>query len=224
MYSNTFAVAIIEIDKPIGKFILHTQNGKYTIKYNESVTGDQITIAIKDKWLRDSSFSEEITAFKINDKLTGLHLSSYYINIRGSMRPSLGMDVFLVLNTTSRKIWHGGFDLGISKKRIKESMGCRSAHVHHFQLSDIDGHDGVDIGITKEELICEYDKDTEFPLNILGKEKNHPVKWFLFNGKTWQHNKVYDGKVSTSESILLPLIGIIKTPVDYLKDRLGSRK
>lgn len=168
-----------------------------------------------------SSFncSENVTSFKIGigDGLVGLHLSSYEVQEGGTAQAAAGRDVFLVHNQNSGTIHKGLLNLAITKNRVR-SEGCCFATHSTFLLSDVN-HDGfLDIGVIKEERGCKLVND------VMGApfHERHPLRWYIFAKKYWQYDAALDGRIPRNSCWKLPLIDLIKSPVDYVNEVLEN--
>ncbi|NIV03738.1 MAG: hypothetical protein GWN59_03690, partial [Calditrichae bacterium] len=163
-----------------------------------------------DDGLYVSSFNydKQVTAFGIGKKLTGLHLSSYDIQKEGSARAATGRDVFLIYDPAKHAIYPGLTDLGITKDRVR-SMGWH-ATCTEFIISDINGDGLHDIGARKETLDCGPQPGDGYKL--------HPLQWYLFKKGRWEYEHDKDGYVPGGNYRQLPLIGLGKSPVDFVKE------
>ncbi|MBN2366874.1 MAG: hypothetical protein EH225_13580 [Calditrichaeota bacterium] len=81
--------------------------------------------------------------------------------------------------------------------------------------------DGLnDIGVIEEELECarliQRKKDmspVESPYY-----KIYPVQWYIFIKDRWLYDQSLNGKILSISKRELPLIGLVKSPVDYVKE------
>jgi hypothetical protein len=208
-------------------FGLHSFEGNYflLVKTNEY----QKKITIPQKWLVPPDTAENgyvsttnydtiVTSFKIDEGQIGLHLSSYEIQKEGSAQAAAGRDVFLVYDWENHTVHPGIIGLGITKERIR-SMGFFATNTK-FLISDIN-HDGLaDIGIIKEELKCQQFVQQNDSMDIITSPfyKLHPIRWYTFQEDRWAQNNRYDGEYPTMSYKELPLIGLIKSPVDFVKE------
>lgn len=161
-----------------------------------------------------------VTAFSIDDRRVGLHLSSYQIQEEGSARAAAGRDVFLVFDREGRSLRPGGLDLGITKSRGRQ-MGCFAATFHAFFVGDVDGDGAADLGVRPERVACRPDasrdeSDLELPLRPV--YERSPLRWYTFTGDGWTYDGAHDGRVPPARREL-PLLGLDMTPVDFVRQQ-----
>ena len=86
-----------------------------------------------------------------------------------------------------------------------------------YFLADVDGDGMTDIGVVKEELECFPSRDQKRDVDFVDGPfyKQEPVAWFVFNKNSWKFEPSWSGRFPTHYQEL-PLIGIEKTPVDYV--------
>jgi hypothetical protein len=53
--------------------------------------------------------------------------------------------------------------------------------------------------------------------------QKQPIKWYIFDSTKWIYQSKSDGLKPKNALIRLSLIGLIKSPVDFVKDILGDR-
>jgi len=154
-------------------------------------------------------YDRKVTSFPIGDGKTGIQLSSYDIMPAGSLSGAAGRDVFLIYDPATGALSPGHVDLGITKERYHED-GCFSAKMTHFLISDVDQDGLVDIGIIKEEIRCPEGDDS------LEREfyEQHEVHWYLYTPDGWKRKAEESGWPDHYSE--LPLIGIEKSPVDFV--------
>ena len=170
----------------------------------------------------------------------GLHLSSYEIQKEGSAKAAAGRDVFLVLKPKARRLYPGGMVCGVTKKRVR-SMGCFFAVFHRFIIGDVNNDRLTDVGVTREEISCDEVHDREKGVGLMKGPLHevHPVRWYIYRPARWKdrghvsvmdhwsYDPDYDGKHPRG-SLQLPLIGLAKSPVDFVRDvyrgKLGKRR
>jgi hypothetical protein len=181
------------------------------------------------------TYDEGVTAFPIGDGRMGLHLSSYEIQKEGSANAAAGRDVFLVLNPKARRLYPGGILFGVTKRRVR-SMGCFFAVFHRFTIGDINNDRLVDVGVTGEEISCDEVHDREKGVDLMKGPfyEEHPVRWYTYQRGRWEvrghvfvrdhwnYDPDYDGK-HPKGSLQLPLIGLAKSPVDFVKERYRGK-
>ncbi|HUV59856.1 MAG TPA: hypothetical protein VMW09_07060 [Desulfatiglandales bacterium] len=190
---------------------------------------DHKLIAIPNIWLiplRDDensyvsslNYDKNVTSFQIGKSKIGIHISSYEIQKQGSAQASAGRDVFLVYDMKNNQIHPGIIDLGITKERYR-SMGIFSSSNSKFLISDIN-HDGLrDIGIIKEVFKC---TPLLYQSNISDDDmlpyEQYPIQWYIFDKNFWKYHERFDGNLALIEHKELPLIGLVKSPVDFVKE------
>lgn len=162
----------------------------------------------EEKYVSDVHYADTLTAFRIGEDFTGIHLSSYDIQQGGSAQAAAGRDVFLVFNRREGHLYPGIIDLGITKSRVR-SAGVFYATNHLFLLADINDDGFKDIGMIKEELQFSPQNQTY---------NRYPSQWYLFKTNHWIHEPDSSGIMSEQTIIQLPLIGLGKSPVDFLKE------
>jgi hypothetical protein len=181
------------------------------------------------------NYDDGVTAFPIGDGRIGLHLSSYEIQKEGSANAAAGRDVFLVLNPKARTLYPGGILFGVTKSRVR-SMGCFFAVVHRFTIGDINNDRLIDVGVTGEKINCDEVRDKEKGVDLMKGPfyEQHPVRWYIYQRTRWKvrrhvslrdhwiYDPDYDGKHPKS-SLQLPLIGLSKSPVDFVKERYRGK-
>ena len=191
-------------------------------------------IKILTKWLIPGpsypielwDFSKTVHSFILGPGVTGLHLSSWRDESRnwGASMQAFGSDVFLIYHEKSHRITPGLSEMGLTKHRWG-AMGCLFALHNNFYLNDVN-HDGfIDIGVVKEKIFCtEYtDKINDVDLMTGPKYKKFTVKWFLYSRGKWIDSKKNKAlPVNIDSSIQMPLIELVKSPVDYIKERYGK--
>ena len=163
---------------------------------------------------------QNVSSFPIGNGQIGLHLSSYATQHEGSAQAAAGRDVFLIFDPRSSGIFRGGIERGISKQRVR-SQGCFSAAAEHYFLADIN-HDGLtNIGVIKEEIQCSERAHTNVDRVVGPFYNQHAVVWYVFKDNSWKLDPSVSGKFpdsdpKTQQASELPLIGMEKTPVDFV--------
>ncbi len=184
-------------------------------------------VPVPHEWLRPSAEVEDeegsvvssfaydapVTAFSVAEGWTGLHLSSYSIQREGSLQAAAGRDVFLLLDNKTGELHPGRLDLGVTKGRSRY-IGCVSALHHTFLLGDIDQEGQTDIGVIEEEISCSFDENTEAPTDRT--YIRQPIQWHVFTEVGWRYVPVYDGALPLALGRVLPLIGLGKSPVEFV--------
>ena len=168
------------------------------------------------------SYDEAATSFGIGDGKLGVHLSSYDIAGDGTTGAAAGRDVFLVVDSAFGEVGPGLIDLGITKSRVRH-IGCFSAVSTRFLVADVNRDGWLDVGVQREELECRDvvrdDVDAvEGPFHV-----RLPVRWYVFDRDRWIHEPKLDATAPTGPSWELPLIGIIKTPIEFLEEGPAKR-
>jgi hypothetical protein len=165
------------------------------------------------------NYAEQATAFHIGDGRIGLHLSSYKIQREGSAQTAAGRDVFLVFDPKTRALHQGGLALGITKERVR-FMGSFFATFLSFIVGDINNDRLIDVGVTREEIKWEpaYDKEKEIDFLTGPFYEKQPLRWYVFVGDHWDYKADYNGRFPFQGYLELPLIGLAKSPVDFVKE------
>ena len=187
----------------------------------------------KELYVSSLDWDEVVTSFPIGGGRAGLHLSSYTIADGGSARAAAGRDQILVFDPTSGSL-DQGLDLGRSKSRGRFS-GCFSAHFHHLAVGDVNCDGRLDIGVTEERLECEsgiHDApgaDPESATMTSRPRRNQPShgvgprRWHVAVGNVWVAEPDHDDRLPCGGLRELPLIGLVKSPVDFVLETYTSR-
>lgn len=189
----------------------------WLIPYDEDQEDDQAYASSFD-------YDKHITSFPIGDGRIGLHLSSYNIQKEGSANAAAGRDVFIVFDPMKKKLYKGGLKLGITKSRVR-SMGCPFSNFHFFIIGDIN-HDGlIDIGTVKEEVRCDWMYDEENDIeNMTGPfYQKYPIRWYVYADAHWRYRPSFNGQYPGKKFIKLPLIALVKSPIDFIRETYGER-
>lgn len=161
------------------------------------------------------SYERQVTSFPIGNGKIGLQVSSFADQKEGSAHAAAGRDVFLLFDPGSSAVFRGGIERGVTKER-ERYMGCFSAKAERYYLADVDGDGLTDIGVVKEELQCLQSKKRQDVDLIVGPfYKKDPVAWYVFRGNAWELEPGFSGKFPERYQEL-PLIGIVRSPVDYV--------
>jgi hypothetical protein len=161
------------------------------------------------------NFDTTVTVFNIGDGRYGIHLSSYEIQKGGSAQAAAGRDVFFIYNATIHALYPGIIDLGITKKRVR-SMGFFAGNTKFF-LGDINKDGLKDIGIIKEEFRCKHYNDRTDRIEQ-PKYKIDPIHWYILIDENWTQDLTFEGKFPDSNYRELPMINLVKSPVDFVKE------
>jgi len=161
-------------------------------------------------------FADAVRAFAVTDRQTGLHLSSYRTPGPGdgSKQLACGQDVFLLIDRRDGRVMPTGLFPGVSKARARGL--CSTARSTRFRIADNDGDGRTDIGVVIESLDCKVktsadgERDEFETVHATG-----PIRWHRFDGDGWATDPRFDGK-GADMGRRLPLIGIDKTPVDFV--------
>jgi hypothetical protein len=195
----------------------HSDSGSFSLQIIEHDKHEQLSIPTgwlipeeneEKGYVSGFSYDDTLTAFRIGGGLTGIQLSSYDIQKGGSAQAAAGRDVFLVYDGKESQLYPGIIDLGITKDRVR-SAGTFYATNTIFLLTDINDDGFKDIGVIKEDL--------EF--SPLDQSYNmYPPEWYLFYNNNWIHEEDSIGIYPHKKIIKLPLIGLSKSPVDFIKE------
>jgi hypothetical protein len=166
-------------------------------------------------------YSEQVTTFFVDKGLVGIHFSSWddMPAGAGSAMAGAGRDVFLIYNTETQQIHQGIVDLGITKDRVR-SMGCFFATFHDFVVGDVNNDGLTDIGVVLEEIGCKEDsiEQQKKSLKVEPYFIKHPIQWYVFQKNTWGKSTRYRGVRPEKTMRNLPLIGLIKSPTDFIRE------
>jgi hypothetical protein len=195
-----------------GYSLKYTQNKRISLPKAWLVPPDEVE---EDEVSYVSSFNydERVTAFQIGDGRKGLHVSSYDIQKEGSAQAAAGRDVFLIFDEQYKTIHPGGLAAGVTKERVRQG-GRFSAKFHSFMIGDVNNDRLIDIGVIKEDIEC-----LTGPLY-----KQEPVRWYVFEGNRWKNLPNFVGKFPPAGQLKLPLIGMAKSPVDFVKQICPDRE
>lgn len=177
--------------------------------------GDGKRDGIED-YVSSTGFDEKVTSFPVGPGMLGLHLSSYAIQESGSAQAAAGRDVFLVYDRGTRTLYDGRLYPGLSKRRYREA-GCFSALSTRFMVSDIDGDGYADLGVMEEHLRCDVIKTDDVDARTGPFYEQAPLRWYVFRERQWIYRADLDRRFPIRKYRILPLIGLVKTPVDYVK-------
>jgi hypothetical protein len=173
--------------------------------------------AEEDDVVSSFRWSDTATRFPIDGTTTAFHLSSYDIQPEGSMQAAVGRDVFVVREGATVSLRRAGPQLGVTKERGRFD-GCMRALHHAFELGDVDGDGRLDLGVRREELRCVSVPAKHDPGEWLLSgpcEDARPVEWHRWNGRDWEAMR---GASAPRESVTLPLVGLVKSPVAFVKE------
>jgi hypothetical protein len=169
----------------------------------------------EDNYVTSFQYDKEVSSFPIGNGQTGLRLSSYTIQKEGSAQAAAGRDVFLIFDPASSVVFRGGIERGITKERVR-SQGCFEAKAEDYFVGDVNGDGLIDIGVVKEELECKQSNKRQDVDLIVGPfYKQEPVAWYIFRENAWKLEPSFSGKFPEHYQEL-PLIGIDRSPVDYV--------
>ena len=226
-------------EKPALNIVNPVNQTRFSLEYNNGIfairSKNSVSVNIPSKWLIPepsepivpSDFSKTVHSFSLGAGVTGLHLSSWRDDSRnwGSSMQAFGSDIFLIYHEKSHQITPGLLGMGHTKSRWG-AMGCRFAQHHNFYLNDVN-HDGfTDIGIIKERIFCVGYTDTTKDVDLMTgpKYQKSIVKWFIFTNGKWIESKQTDTyPINIENSIELPLIGLVKSPIDYVSEKYGKK-
>jgi len=231
LISNLYAITPLKLDKE--SFRLINEQNNYYLRLP-----DGSKILIQKRWLfppdqleedeasyvTSFNYNSEIHSFPVGQNIAGLHISSYAIQKGGSANAAAGRDVFLIFEKRNKKIAQGTIDLNITKHRVR-SMGCFWASFSNFYIGDINNDGFTDLGIITEKIWCEDNTDPrQETISISGPFYNKQnIKWHVFQSTRWKHQTKFDQIIPESILLRLPLIGMSKSPVKFIRDVLGNR-
>ena len=194
-------------------YALHYEKNKELPIPTQWLAPSEYRVEDEQGFVSSVNYDRQVTAFVIGSGLVGIHLSSYDIQKEGSAQAAAGRDIFLVFDSTERQLRSLGLSLGITKERLR-FMGCFSAKSHRFEIGDIN-HDGfIDIGATKEEILC----SEGYPYY-----KKDGILWYIFETDRWHYREAFDGCGPPSGGRRLPLIGQEKSPIDFVRELYRER-
>lgn len=171
--------------------------------------------AEEDSYVSSFIYEKQVTSFPIGNGEVGLQVSSFAEQRQGSAHAAAGRDVFLAFDPVSSAVLRGGIELGVTKERVRY-MGCFSAKAERYYLADVDGDGLTDIGVVQEELECLQSRKRQDVDMIVGPfYKQDSVAWHVFRGNAWKLEASFSGKFPEHYQEL-PLIGIDRSPVDYV--------
>ena len=53
--------------------------------------------------------------------------------------------------------------------------------------------------------------------------RKNKIRWYVFDGRMWRYSSEYDGKILDKNFAGLPLIGLVKNPVQFVREILKGR-
>jgi hypothetical protein len=162
-----------------------------------------------DGYVSTIAFERQVQEFAVGNGSIALRASSYETS-GGAANAAAGRDVFLVFDPGGRKVAEGSLRLGVTKRRLRAN-GVPYATTHRLYAQDIDGDGLVDIGTVREQASCHAGHPTF---------TSDRVRWHVFRDGRWIHDRARDGTPPrSSRAAELPLLGLVKSPVDYLLER-----
>ncbi len=164
-------------------------------------------------------FAPEVTAFEIGAGRLGLHLASYDIQESGSLQAAAGRDVLLILDPTAETLLPGGVELGESRSRGRGD-GCFRALFHHLSVGDVDCDRYLDLAVEREQIECRYMDDEAPPRQVY---ERGPLRWYRQGAEGWTEDRRLDGRLPCAGIVRLPLLAIVRTPVDFVLDSRRGR-
>jgi hypothetical protein len=167
--------------------------------------------AEEDNYVSSFNYSEQVTSFPLGNGQIALHLSSYQTNDESSVQVASGRDLFLIYDIDSSSV-REALDPGVTKERIR-NLGCFEAKFSHFLLSDINEDEMVDIGVFREEILCDRDREG-IPVS-LPYYKFTPIQWYIFTKDLWEHDVNYDEHIPENYTEL-PLIEMKMSKIDFV--------
>lgn len=222
---------LLEVD--VNNFELFRDQHNFNLQYrkNERLIIPLVWLIPPDEIQEDdqsyiSSFDydKRVTSFQIGDGRIGLHLSSYKIQEEGSANAAAGRDVFLVFDPINKNLYKGGLNLRITKSRVR-SMGCPYAKFYFFVIGDINDDGFIDIGATKEEVRCEWVYNEEKDIDNMSGPfyEKYPIHWYIYVDAHWKYEPSFNGQYLHTKYRKLPLINLIKSPIDFIRETYGER-
>jgi hypothetical protein len=228
--ANLYATPPLIIDKVSFKllyqkdqYLLKTPSGnKILLQKNWLMPPDQLE-EDEMSYVTSFNYNNDIHSFPISENIVGLHISSYAIQNRGSANAAAGRDLFFIFDTNSMKLTPGKIYLNITKHRVR-SMGCFWANFSNFYIYDINNDGFTDLGIITEKIWCEHENDQRAERESISGPFYHKqsIKWYIFQLTSWQYNTKLNQN-NPDNLIKLPLIGLSKSPVEFLIEILGNR-
>jgi hypothetical protein len=205
-------------EAPIAFALKHEKDGKIVEipLQREFLIPTEEEEAAESDYVTPYNFDSHVTAFPVGNNSIGIHLTSYSIQESGSAAAASGKDVFLLYVPESGEVFPGPH-LGITRSRVRTD-GCFSALYTTALISDINKDGLMDLGLTKEEMICVEEDGT---VNADPFYQKHPTHWYTLVNNEWEYNKFLHGTTSTSPSWTLP--GLSKSPVEFVKEILNRK-
>ncbi len=229
MPSGLHAKILLKIDKasfkPIyqkGQYFLKTSGGNKIPMLKHWLTPPDQLEDEEKSYVTPSIYDSEIHSFPISEEKVGLHLSSYTIQKGGSAQAAAGKDLFFIFDTKRMILTPGKLNLDITKRRVR-SMGCFWATFSNFYLYDINNDGFTDLGIIAEKIWCEQENAPGDDMESFSGPyyQKQEMKWYIFQSTRWQHDTKFNQN-TPGDLIKLPLIGLSKSPIEFLQERLGS--
>ena len=212
----TVDTSTFRLDESDGEFVLVSKDSG-----RNAVTREWLTIEAAhpvSDYVSINEYNHRVTAFEVAGGLIGLHLSSYAIQPSGSARAAAGRDVFLIYDRASAVLRPGLINLGLTKWRLR-SEGCFAAAFTSFVIADIDGDRHMDVGVSRDEVSCPRTAVDGADVAGPAKYATHPMRWYTFVGDAWAENTTHLGAVPKRGQRRLPMIGLSKSPVEFVRER-----
>jgi hypothetical protein len=184
--------------------------------------------ADEESYVGSLDWEEAVTAFPIGGGRIGLHLSSYSIAGGGSAQAASGRDLLLIFDPSTGRLVRG-LDLGPSKSRVNLG-GCWSARFARIAVGDVDCDRRLDASVVEDRLTCE-----EIDFRVIGTEEEEWVRqdwqhhrlgsrrWYLGTGEAWVYDERLDDRLPCAGLAPVPLIGLVKGPVEFLLEIYDDR-
>jgi hypothetical protein len=173
-----------------------------------------------DAYVSSFEWDDAVTIVRIGGGKIALQLSSYDIATEGSSGAAAGRDAFLVADAAFTRIAPGLVDLGITKSRVRD-QGCFAATATRFSVADVGGGAELDIGVEREEVECKAVAREGGDVAERQHYVRRPVRWYVFDGDAWVYDPALDGRPPSGPAWELPLIGLVKSPVEFVMERRG---
>ncbi len=178
----------------------------------------------RESYVGSLDWDEQVTSFPIGAGRLGLHLSSYSIADGGSAQAAAGRDLFLILDPATGTLTRG-LDPGLSKSRVNVG-GCWEARFVHFAVGDVDCDRRLDLAVITETMTCElrHEPSPDGGRDLLRRPHHRlgPRQWYLGTGQAWAHESAFDDRLPCAGMRAVPLIGLVKGPIEYLLERYDS--
>ncbi len=171
----------------------------------------------EDDYVSSLNWSEPVQDFDIGWSARALHLSSYQVQESGSAQMAAGRDIFLVLERDGT-IYPGLIDLGVTQERGRVH-GQWFARSHRFIKADVNGDRLNDLAVVEDEVPLNLNTEG-IPEGGTPTVIEHSIRWYVYqpSSHAWVHKPKFDGRLEAGGCPrMLPLTGMVMTPVDFVK-------